>query len=190
MLVYDDLIIRCRQGDAEAFDSLFSCCEGQVFRLAATILGNEQDAEDVTQEVFLRLFRQIGKFQGQSSFTTWLTAIVVNACRDQLRRRKVRRIFLLDWLRGQVDHDDPDITGPVQERQQRQALWSLVDEMDEKHRLPVILFYQEGLSAGEVAQALNLPVKTIYSRLNTARQRLRIALNEYDYENAELLPGK
>ena len=81
-----DLIKRCQQGELAAFTELFQQEETRVYRLAATILRNEQDAEDAVQDVFLRLFSQIKRFEGQSSFKTWLTAVIVNTCRDKLRR--------------------------------------------------------------------------------------------------------
>ena len=96
----DNLVQRCQQGELAAFSELFEQQETAVYRLALTILQNEQDAEDAVQDVFLRIFEQIKNYRGQSSFRTWLTAIVVNSCRDKLRRRKVRRAFALDWLRG------------------------------------------------------------------------------------------
>ncbi len=172
----DRLIDRCQQGELDAFAELFHQCKERVYRLALAILRNEQDAEDVTQDVFLRVFRQVGDFQGQSAFTTWLTAIVVNACRDKLRRQRLRRAIPLDWLRGRPAGDStPEM---VEQERERLSLWACVDRMENAYRLPVILFYAEGLSAGEVAQVLRLPVQTIYARLNTAREKLRRALNE------------
>ncbi len=172
----DRLIDRCQQGELDAFAELFHQRKERVYRLALAILRNEQDAEDVTQDVFLRVSRQVGDFQGQSAFTTWLTAIVVNACRDKLRRQRLRRAIPLDWLRGKPAGDStPEM---VEQERERRSLWACVDRMENTYRLPVILFYAEGLPAGEVAQVLRLPVQTVYARLNTAREKLRRALNE------------
>jgi RNA polymerase sigma-70 factor (ECF subfamily) len=176
MLDPEPLLARCRQGELAAFTELFAACEGRVYRLALTILGDPQDAEDAVQDVFLRVFRGIDGFRGGSAFTTWLTAIVVNTCRDKLRRRKVRRTFSLEWLHRQPCAQTPDIANTVDERWHKQSLWAAVQCLDEALRLPVILFYHEGFSADEVAQALKLPAQTVYSRLNTARKLLRAAL--------------
>lgn len=79
----DGLVHRCQQGELAAFTELFHACEGRIYRLAITILQNEQDAEDAVQDVFLRVFEQIKTFQGQAAFTTWVTAVTVNICRDK-----------------------------------------------------------------------------------------------------------
>ncbi len=168
----DNLVERCQQGELSAFSELFEIQETAVYRLALTILQNEQDAEDAVQDVFLRIFEQIKQYRRQSSFKTWLTAIVVNSCRDKLRRRKVRRALSLDWLRGQASHHN--VPAEVDQRQQSQKLWSLINShLDDKHRMPLILHYHERLPCAEVADILGIRISTVYSRLNTARHQLR-----------------
>jgi RNA polymerase sigma-70 factor (ECF subfamily) len=170
------LVQRCRQGELAAFTELFKAYQARVYRLAITVLRDEHEAEDVVQDVFVRIFERIKDYRGESAFSTWLTAIVVNHCRDRLRRRKLRRAFSLDRLRGHASEDD--LNELVQQRQQRQSLWALVNRLEDKYRLPVILHYHEGLACDEVAQALNLRISTVYSRLNFARVRLRAMLRE------------
>ena len=172
----EELVSRCRQGELAAFTELFCRYEARIYRLALTILRHERDAEDAVQDACLRVFERIKRYRGESSFETWLTAVVVNVCRDRLRRRRVRQALPLDWLRGQAVEDD--VAQAVAERLQRQTLWSLVDRLQDKYRLPVILHYHEGLPCGEVAQVLGLRVTTVYARLNTARVQLRAMLRE------------
>jgi RNA polymerase sigma-70 factor (ECF subfamily) len=173
---HDELVQRCRHGELAAFTELFHAYQARVYRLAVTVLRDEREAEDVVQDVFVRVFERIGDYRGDSAFTTWLTAIVVNRCRDHLRRRKLRQVLPLDRLRARVSEDD--LSELVARRRQRQRLWALVDTLDDKYRLPVVLHYQEGLSCGEVASVLNLPVSTVYSRLNAARVQLREILSK------------
>jgi RNA polymerase sigma-70 factor (ECF subfamily) len=177
----DELVQRCKQGDLAAFTRLFRDHEARLYRLAVTILHNEGDAEGALQDTYIRIFERISRFRGQSTLETWMTTIMVNVCRDRLRRRKVRRALPLDWLRDQAR--DEDVTREVAARSQRQTLWSMVDRLDDKHRLPVILHYHEGWSCGEVAEILAIRTSTVYSRLNTARVRLRAMLQ------AESRPG-
>lgn len=167
----DSLIQRCQQGELAAFTELFRLYEEQAYRLAVTILRHEQDAEDVVQDVFLRVFERIKSYAGQSSFNTWFTAIVVNTCRDKLRRQKVRHAFSLDWLRGKASAQD--VVEEVSQRQRQQQLWDLVNQLDEKYRLPLILHYLERLPCDQIAAVLQIPTSTVYSRLNTARIKLR-----------------
>ena len=169
----DDLVQRCQQGELAAFTLLFNEYENQVYRLALTILRNEQDAQDAVQDTFLRVFERIKRFKGQSSFKTWLTTIVVNLCRDRLRRRKVRQAFSLDWLRGQAS--GYRLTEEVAQRERQRTLLAIIDQLDDKYRLPVILHYFEGLPCGQVAEVLQIRTSTVYSRLNTARNQIREA---------------
>jgi RNA polymerase sigma-70 factor, ECF subfamily len=169
----DSLVYRLQQGELDAFTDLFQRCETRVYRLALAILNNTQDAEDITQEVFLRVFRRIDTFQYQAAFNTWLTAIVVNTCRDFIRRQKIHQVISLDWLHPQPASREPTLADGIEQEREKRNLWACVAELDNKYRLPMVLFYREGLCAGEVAQILNLPVKTVYSRLNTAREHLQ-----------------
>lgn len=171
MASIDQLIQRCQQGELAAFSELFTQFEARVYRLALTILQNREDAEDAVQDTFMRLFERIKHFKGDAAFSTWLTSIVVNICRDRLRRRKVRQALSLDWINGRSSHHD--VPHEVAQRQQSQQLWQLVNQLDDKHRLPLILHYHERLACDEVAAILGIRTSTVYSRLNTARQRLR-----------------
>ena len=183
MLALDYLLLRCQEGDQAAFAEFFRCYKDKVYRLAVTILRDVQEAEDITQEVFLRLLRQIHSYRGEAAFDTWLTAITVNACRDRLRRQKLRRALPLEWLRGRARQQDTDEA--VEQRQWKRSLWEQVDLLEDKYRLPVILFYYEGLPAGEVARVLGLTVSAVYARLNTARVRLRAVFQEPEVREAD-----
>jgi RNA polymerase sigma-70 factor (ECF subfamily) len=181
----DELVQRCKQGDLAAFARLFRDHEARLYRLAMAILQNERDAEDALQDTYIRIFERIKRFQGKSAFETWMTAIMVNVCRDRLRRRKVRRALPLDWLRNQAG--DADVSSDVRARMRRQTLWSLVDRLDDKYRLPVILHYHGGWSCGEVAEIMAVRTSTIYSRLNTARVQLRTMLQAEPRQGTERL---
>jgi RNA polymerase sigma-70 factor (ECF subfamily) len=179
----DELVQRCKRGELAAFTRLFRDHEARLYRLAVTILQDERDAEDALQDAYIRIFERIKGFQGKSALETWITAILVNVCRDRLRRRRVRRALPLDRLRDQAG--DGDVASDVAARSRRQTLWSLVDRLDDKYRLPVILYYHEGWSCGEVAGILSVRTSTIYSRLNTARIQLRTMLQAQTRQGIE-----
>lgn len=168
----DELVRRCQAGELAAFTVLFRRYEARVYRLALAIVRDERDAEDAVQDAFLRAFERIKRFRGDASFDTWFTAVVVNVCRDRLRRRRVRQALPLEWLRGKLRSSD-DVVETVSRRLERQALSALVDRLDDAHRLPVILHYYEGLPCADVARILGVRLTTVYTRLNTARIRLR-----------------
>jgi RNA polymerase sigma-70 factor (ECF subfamily) len=173
----ESLLAECQRGDLAAFARLFARCQPRLFDLAAAILQDETEAEDVVQETLLRVFERLGSFRGEAAFDTWLTAIAVNRSRDRLRRRRARRWWSLDslapgWLARLFSSEhDPAIA--LDWREQQQSLWEAVDRLDDRLRLPVVLRYHGGLSCDEIGRVLGLSTATVYSQLSAARRRLR-----------------
>lgn len=175
------LVERCRQGDLCAFTALFERFQDRLYDLACAIVHDGAGAEDAVQDTFLRVFQHIDRYNGESSFETWLVAVAVNVCRDRLRRRKLRRALSLDrlapgrvprWLaRAFGGGEDP--AAAVQRQEQRSGLWAMIGRLDDRHRLPLILRYGYGLSSDEVAEVLGLRTGTVYVYLSRGRQQLR-----------------
>ena len=171
------LITRCLQGDLHAFADLFDHYQDRLFDLAWSILREREAAKDAVQETFLRVFQKIEGFRADAAFETWLIAILVNECRGRLRRQKVRRALSLESLRperlsapGQAEQNPAHI---VSERMQRQSLWQLVNRLDDRLRLPILLRYRYGLACEEIARALGLATSTVYEQLSQGRKQLR-----------------
>jgi RNA polymerase sigma-70 factor, ECF subfamily len=178
-----DLVARCCGGDATAFASLVARHEGMVFNLAARLLGNREEARDVSQEVFLQVHRQLRRFEGRSSLKTWIYRIVVNQCRNRQRfwrRRRLDRSCSLDdlgprdqmrFISGNEDEDDP--FEKVRRREQEERLRRALGGVSYEHRAVLLLREVEGLSCDEIAGALSVPCGTVKSRLARARESLR-----------------
>jgi RNA polymerase sigma-70 factor (ECF subfamily) len=174
------LIRRCQRGDKLAIEALIQRYQNYVFRLCYLVMRNEQDAEDMTQETFIRAFRALPRFEIREgvSFEAWLYRIAVNCCRSRMRRKWYQ---VLPWpepapqLITELD-EQPDRLLVQSER--RGEILEAIDSLGEKHRLVVILRYYAGLSNEEIAQTLDIPSGTVRSRLHTARQRLRTLLSE------------
>lgn len=130
------------------------------------------------QDAFLRVFERIKGYRAESSFETWLTAVVVNVCRDRLRRQKVRRALQLGRRTASPGLDRNQVLDRVAARQEQQALWAMVGKLAERHRLAVVLRYHENLSCGEIAGVLGVPIQTVYSLLDTGRSRLQAMILE------------
>ena len=171
------LVSRCQQGDLRAFADLVEQYQDRLFDVAWTILREREAAKDAVQETFLTAFQKIEGFRGESALETWLIAIVVNQCRSRLRRQKARRLLSLDSLSPQrllaAGKQNPDPAAIVGQRLQQEALWQLVDQLEERLRLPILLHYRYGLSGDEIAGALGVAKSTIYERLSQGRKRLR-----------------
>jgi RNA polymerase sigma-70 factor, ECF subfamily len=166
-----DVIRACQEGDREAFRLLFEAYRDRVFSIACYSLGDEAAADDVTQQIFVKLFTRIGQFRGESEFTTWLYRLVINSCLDE--RRKQRRFLPVEEF-GPVSkaihrkspesgYERREIAGSV-----REAIGGLKPKM----RLPVLLKYIEGLSYEEIAEVLGCSKGTVASRLNRAHKAL------------------
>ena len=155
-------------------ESLVTTHYAYAHRLALSILDDPDEAEDAVQEAFIAASRSLGSFRGQSEIKTWLTSIVLNACRGRLRKRKARQ-GLARALQSLHLARPPQIspeTLAVQREADRQ-LWQAVDDLDDKHRLVVILRYVHELSTAEIATALDISQGTVHSRLFYARRQLQ-----------------
>ena len=144
-----------------------------VRRLAYSILEDAQEAEDAAQETFIAASRALSNYRGEGQVRTWLVSIAVNLCRDRLRRRKVRQAMQLIFSGLQILAGRP--VSPEETVVQNEAdreLWQAVDNLDEKHRMPIVLRYGHEMTVPEIAAALGISQGTVHSRLYYARQIL------------------
>jgi len=182
------LIRRCQHGETAAFDALVLKYQQQAFAVALRLLGDYNDAKDVTQDAFVRAYRAIRTFRGEAKFSTWLLTIVTNLCRNRrrwwARRKRVIVASLddpVDTEEGSVAHQVPDpgasLIAEAMQRELRQQVMAALEMLDEPSRLVVVLRDMQGLSYEEIAQVLRCRVGTVKSRLNRARGRLRALLD-------------
>jgi RNA polymerase sigma-70 factor (ECF subfamily) len=180
------LVEQCRRGDPHAFARLVALHEGMVFNLAARLLGETEEARDVAQEVFLQVFRTLGRFEGRSTLKTWIYRIVVNQCRNRQRwwrRRRKERSCPIDALtpadEARLAEAGTGMEGPderLERRERARAVQSALAQISFEHRAVLLLREVEGLSCEEIAGTLSLPEGTVKSRLSRAREALRRAL--------------
>jgi RNA polymerase sigma-70 factor, ECF subfamily len=165
------VIHACQQGDREAFRLLFEAYKDRVFSIACYSLGDESAADDVTQQIFVKLFSRIGQFRGESEFTTWLYRLVINSCLDERRRR--RRFLPVEEFTPMTRAVH---TKPAETRYERREIAGSVrvaiGGLKPKMRLPILLKYIEGLSYEEMAAVLGCSKGTVASRLNRAHKAL------------------
>ena len=172
----NQLIQRAARGDAGAFNTLMGNHERRMYAVALRMCGNAEDAQDCLQEAMLRVYRAIGGFKAQSSFSTWLYRITMNTCLDELRRRKSRPSVSLDGLVDAGWSPADDRESPEQHAlrgEARAALERSIQELPEDMRAAVVLRDIHGFSYEEIARQLNANVGTIKSRISRARERLR-----------------
>jgi RNA polymerase sigma-70 factor (ECF subfamily) len=172
-LVHDrELLERAQQGDREAFEMLVRPHAEGLRRFAFSLSRTRQDADDITQEALLRAFRAIAKFDGRSSLSTWLHVVARNACADW-QRSQMSRGAQHEPLVSSHPADNEANDEAAANKQQAARLWSALQQLDERSRVPLVLFELDGLSYDEIATQEGVPVGTIRSRLSRARQHLR-----------------
>ena len=184
-----ELVERVRSGDVEAFEGLVHRYQGRVYHHVQRMLGNAEDAEDVTQEVFVKVYSTLNQFRGQASFQTWVYRVTANLCVDRHRRRQrapqVARSLdaPLETDDGEVEAELPDRDGEPQQLllavELRARVRSAMLELSDKLRAVIVMHDLEGLSYEEIAAALGIPLGTVKSRLFHARAALKKALEPY-----------
>lgn len=181
-----DLVDSARGGDTDAFGLLVRRHQKRIYRLALHLTKSSVDAEDVTQETFVRAYQAIGRFDGRSEPFTWLYRIAVNLSLNQIRSRKTK-------LRASTPDDDPRIEALLAEtrgseerdpastthrRRLAEALASGVDSLSDTLRTTLVLVCIDGVSHDEAAEILGCPSGTVAWRVHEARRKLRLYLDE------------
>ena len=185
----DDLIREAQRGERAAFDALVRRYDQSVLRLALHMLGNEQDAQDVHQEAFIKAYRHLGNFRFECSFYTWLYRIVTNLCLDQLRRRKSRRedpATVVDSSGDEMDlmanlSDDRAMANPARELDRKmmgERIQSALDTLTPRERTVFELKHYQGLKLRTIGEMLNTTEETAKNTLFRATRKLRANLAE------------
>ena len=174
-------------GDVAAFDQLILKYRERVYAMIYNMTANREDAADLTQDAFIKAFQSINRFQGQSSFFTWLYRIAINGALTHIRRNKLRSFFSFDKV-----HEDSSVAAVLNQLTDKKDVERevFVNELQERlneallklsipHRTVVTLFEIDGLSHEEIAEIMNCSVGTVRSRLHYAKQLLQAELQSY-----------
>ena len=166
-----------QKGEARCFAVLVSRYQDPVFSMALRFVRRERDAEDIAQEAFLRAYRGLEGFKGDSKFSTWLYRITWNLCTDWLRRnRKPGRLpVAIDDTEALAD-GRVDLERGLLAEEERRKVREALDGLDDKYRAVLILLYYQGMSYDQIAAVLEVPMKTVETRLYRARKLLRESL--------------
>jgi RNA polymerase sigma-70 factor (ECF subfamily) len=169
-----NLVKRAQRSDQEAFATLVTRHQRYVYNLAYRLLGDTHEAQDLTQEAFLRVWRGLGNFRGEAKFTTWLYRIVTNLCYNRLPglRRQLSQtdVDSLDTLTVPADIDPP---ATIEAIEWRELLHKQIAALPAKYQLVITLFYLQEFNYQEIANVLNLPLGTVKTHLFRARERLK-----------------
>lgn len=184
----DWLVVQYVQaGDVAAFDQLILKYRERVYAMIYNMTSNREDAADLTQDAFIKAFQSINRFQGQSSFFTWLYRIAINSTLTHIRKNKLRSFFSFDKV-----HEDAAVSALINQLTDKQNVQRdvFVSELQERlneamqklsipHRTVVTLFEIDGLSHEEIAEIMDCSIGTVRSRLHYAKQLLQSELKSY-----------
>lgn len=175
-----DIIKRVLSGEQELFSELVSRYKRLVYSVVYNMLNDQQEVNDVSQEVFIRIYQSLGRYNPEYKFSTWTVKIATNLCLDILRKKKVESLPMEDIVETASSADTPEARYLKKERSKR--IRDAIEELPEKYRLPVVLFHQNGMSYEEMMKVLDEPMTIIKNRLYRARLMLRDKLSKYREE--------
>lgn len=176
-----ELINRIRNGDKAAFTQIVKRYEAKIASTVYGMLGKTQEADDVGQEVFIRFYKAIDKFRGDSKLSTYLTRIAINLCLNEIKKNKVRSIFSFEsW--SKKEEDNPTDNNNFERFEKSEIVRKALNNLDVKYRSVITLRILDGYSTEETADILGLPIGTVLSRLSRGQQKLKNILAPYKEE--------
>jgi RNA polymerase sigma-70 factor (ECF subfamily) len=182
-----DLVARCREGDTQAFNELVTRHRQRCFSMIYHMVRNEDDAWDLTQDGFVRAWRSLANFKGQSSFFTWLYRIMTNVSLDWLRRKKIESGQEFDDSIGLPGIAPGAVTAPqavvepavkLADREIRQRIDEAITRLSDEHRQVIVMRELDGMEYHEIADAIGCSIGTVMSRLFYARKKLQTMLRD------------
>jgi RNA polymerase sigma-70 factor (ECF subfamily) len=189
----DDALVKwSQQGDTEAFEQLVFRHRDKIYARALMMMRNEDQALEYSQEAWVKAWQRLVQFQGESSFATWVTRIVINLCLDQLRRQmrvRTESIEAMDEESGGVERQLPapetNPTAGLEQDELRRRIDEALGKLTDAHRTVVVLHEFEGLEYKEIAKRVGISIGTVMSRLFYARRRLAFLLQSLKRERSE-----
>lgn len=180
-----ELVAVARKGDMEAYEELVYRHREKIYARAFSMVRNEEQALDLSQEAWIKAWRRLDQFHGQAAFSTWITRITINLCLDFLRKAKRQRAESVEALEeesGGVERQLPVVTPNPTARLERAELRAKIDlalnKLSEDHRTVLVLHEFEELPYKEIAERIGCSMGTVMSRLFYARRRMAAAMSE------------
>lgn len=174
---YDELhlIAGVKNGEKNCFEQLVLAYEKQVYNIALQYLKNQESAKDVSQEIFIKIYKKLNKFSGKSKFSTWVYRITVNTCLDEIRKNK----YVSNHVMSQSDEDFKSASsdeGPedkILEKEKKEVLHKAIDQLKKEYKTFIILRDIQGLSYKEISDITQTSLGTVKSSLSRARGKLQ-----------------
>ena len=177
-----EVIQLCLRGEQEAFSELVRRYKKLIYSVVFRILNDAEEANDVSQEVFIKLYRSLDRYNPEYKFSTWAVKIATNLCLDILRKKKLDTVSVEEINCMPTSGENPEKSYLANER--REQIENAITSLPQKYKLPIVLFHQHGLSYDEICKVLKEPLSIVKNRLHRARHMLRDKLTIVRKEEA------
>ena len=184
-----NLVQRAQEGDSEAFSELVLSHQQFAYNVALRAVNNNQDAEDIVQEAFVRVWKSLAKFRMEARFKTWLYRIVMNLCYNQLPRLRKEPERLDEHQESQWNNDNGQMGDPVGSLESKEILDLVqrqIQNLPSQYQIMLLLRFQENCSYAEISEIMDLPLGTVKTGLFRARKRLKEAVTQVQEEKVKL----
>ena len=178
----EELICRIIQGDQSAFEELFNRYQLKIINLTYAMLHNREEAEDLTQEVFLEIYRSINKFKGNSQLSTWIYRIAVNKTINQTKKNKLRRFFSTEDSKAITVNSPEQSDWSIKEKQYTTYLHQAIEKLPTKQKKAFILYSYDQLAQKEIAEIMNCSLHSVEVLVHRARKSIQKYIETIDKE--------
>ncbi len=180
--ISEDIIVKSLEGSVGSFEGIYKAYSGFVYNVAFRVVNNVDEAQEVTQDVFLTVYRKLESFKFKSSFKTWVYRITVNLAINYVKKRSREQKHKRLYENIEFDKTIDSVSEQIEREQQEKTISTLLEALSPDQRACIVLRSIEGLSYQEIADSLNINVNTVRSRLKRAREKL-IALRKEMVKN-------
>ena len=170
--ISENIIIEASKGSLESFESIYKVYSGFVYNVAFRVLNNRDEAQEISQEVFLTVYRKLKSFKFKSSFKTWIYRITVNMAINYAKKKSKDRDRTVGYDDSEFNRTINSTDEEIEREQQEKVISSLLETLNPDQRVCIVLRSVEGLSYQEIAESLNVNINTVRSRLKRARETL------------------
>lgn len=176
-----ELINKCLSGEQEAFSEIVTRYKKLIYSVVYNMISDKQEVNDIAQEVFIRIYKSLGRYNPEYKFSTWAVKIATNLCLDVHRKKKIDPISIDEMIDVSSGVDTPETKYIKKEKSE--SIKRAVAELPDKYRIPILLFHQNGLSYEEITDILKEPMSIVKNRLYRARLMLREKLESQRKED-------
>lgn len=170
-----DIVKECLKGDKDAFSEIVARYKNLVFSRVFAVIGNYEDSRDLSQEIFVKIYRNLERYNPDHSFAAWIIRITVNHTIDYMRKNKISVVPIGDEEYN-IHHVELSPEQEFLKREDREKLNSAIERLSDKYRIPLVMYYSQGMKYAEIGEILNISLSKVKNRIYRARKMLKIDL--------------